>query len=143
MLRKIFRWRNFFLALAALIVGFVANFTYRLNNVCEQGDHIIQSEDDAIKQAQMRIGKARFYYPHERPGYIDTKPHVADFSRSRIDCCSAVKTRSILGVIIWKVNLSGGETIGEPKKREVGARMELSNCGLVSTDSYVWADPPK
>jgi len=139
MLRKIFRWRIFFLALAALIVWDWAKFTYRWNNVCEPGDHIIESDTDAIKLAQTRIIHAR-YGSHGIPGYIDEKPGFADFSRS--DCCSVSKSRNVFGVIVWEVYLRG-ETVGEPKTRNVSALVQLSNCGEVFRDeSFISADPP-
>jgi hypothetical protein len=47
------------------------------------------------------------------------------------------------GVIVWEVYLRG-ETVGEPKKRNVDAVMRLSNCGEVFRDeSFISADPPK
>lgn len=140
MLGKIFRARNVFVLLVVLIVGWLGEFTYRKNNICGPGDHIIQSEADAIKQAQIRIIRAR-YGSHGIPGYIDEKPGFADFSRT--DCCSVSRTRTAIGVIIWQVSLHG-ETIGEPRKREVDAVMRLSNCGAVfDEDSYITADPPR
>jgi len=88
-----------------------------MNNVCEPGDHIILSDSDAIKQAQMRLFRAR-YGSHGRPGYVDEKPGYADFSQA--NCCEVKKTRTAAGVIVWEVGLEG-ETIGEPKKRHVSA----------------------
>lgn len=135
------RWSAFAmfsLLLTVLVVGGYVAFAYRLNNVCGPGDHIIQSDADAIKQAQIRIIQAR-YGSHGIPGYIDEKPGYADFSQT--DCCTATRTRTAFGVIIWKVSLDG-ETIGEPKKRRVSAWMELSNCGEVFDEgSFITADP--
>lgn len=138
--RKIFRLRNMFLALLALIVWYQLKFTYRMNNICAPGDHIIQSEADAIKQAQTRLFRAR-YGSHGIPGYIDAIPGSVDYSRT--DCCGVSRTRTATGIIIWQVSLHG-ETIGEPKKREVDAVMWLTNCGAVfEDDSYILAEPPR
>ena len=113
---------------------------YRLNNVCSRGDRIIESEADAIKQAQIRIIRAR-YGSHGIPGYVDEKPGYADFSR--VDCCRVRRSRTSIGVILWEVELHG-ETIGEPKKRYVSADMWLSNCGSVfDEDSSITAEPAR
>ncbi len=137
-MRKIFRAKYLFLALALLIVGWLIEFAHRLNNVCGPGDHIIQSEADAIEVAKARYWKAR-YGSHGIPGYIDEKPGSVDFGRT--DCCSVTRNRTINGVIVWKVSLEG-ETLGEPKKRYVSAFVPLSNCGVVFRDeSSIWAEP--
>jgi hypothetical protein len=139
-MRAFFRVKYLFLALAILIVGWIAEFTYRLNNVCRPGDHIIQSDADAIKVAQSRIFRAQ-YLEHGVPGYVDEKPGAADFSQA--DCCIVERTRTGIGVIVWVVNLRG-ETLGEPKKRHVRASMQLSNCGAVfDEDSTISAFPPR
>ncbi len=141
-MRKVFRTRNFFLLLVSvlllLIVGDLVAFAYRKNS-CGPGDHVLLSTDDAIKQAEIRISRAR-YGSHGVPGYVDEKPDLVDFGQSR-DCCGATRSRNIFGVVIWKVYLDG-ETIGEPKKRHVSAAMNLSNCGAVfDEDSFIWAEP--
>lgn len=130
----------FSLLLAVLIIGDYASFAYRLNNICHPGDHIIQSDADAIKQAQVRINQAR-YGSHGIPGYVDEKPGYADFSQA--DCCQVRRSRTIFGVIIWEVELDG-RTIGEPKPRYVSALMRLSNCGAVfDEDSFITAEPTR
>jgi hypothetical protein len=143
-MKKWFRARNILLTLFTLLalsaVGYAVRFAYRLNNACGPGDHIIRSEADAIKQAQIRISRAR-YGSHGKPGYLDEKPDLVDFDHTD-NCCVATKTRNIYGVIIWEVSLDG-ETIGEPKKRQVGALMRLSNCGVAFHDSFIFAGPPR
>jgi hypothetical protein len=138
------RWSalaTFSLLIAVLILGDAALFAYRLNNVCGPGDHIIQSEADAIERAQIRILQAH-YGSHGIPGYVDEKPGYVDFSQTD-DCCRATRTRTISGVIIWEVGLQG-ETVGEPKKRYVNAYVPLSNCGVVFVgDSFLVADPKR
>lgn len=135
---KIFRATvALYLVMAAIIAGYTAWDSYRLNYVCGPGDHIIQSEADAIKLAQSRIFKAH-YGSHGIPGYVDEKPYTADFSQP--DCCEARRTMTMTGLIQWEVNLDV-ETIGETKKRHVGVFMTLSNCGVVFDDSYITAEP--
>jgi hypothetical protein len=130
----------FSLPIAGLIVGYCAWFSYRLNYVCAPGDHIIQSDADAIKQAQMRIIRAR-YLSHGVPGYVDEKPGYADFTRT--DCCRVERSTTIFGVIIWNVELEG-KTIDEPRQRHVSATMMLSNCGTVFDDeSFIAAEPTR
>jgi len=126
-----------YLIMAAAIVAWFGEFAYRKNYICGPGEHIIQSDADAIKQAQLRIVRAR-YDSHGMPGYIDEKPSVADFSSP--DCCTVKRTLTWGGVIVWEVLLSG-ETIGEPKKRHVSAFMSLSNCGAVFDVSSISAEP--
>lgn len=142
-MRKIFRARNALLLLVALptvlFVSFAARFTYRLNNICGPGDHIIKSEDDALKQAKIRIFSAR-YGSHGRAGYVDEKPRLVNFN---LDCCEVTRSRTAFGVILWKIYLHG-ETIEEPKKRYVSAQLLLSNCGAVFVDdSFITADPTR
>ena len=140
-MRKIFRVRNFFLALVALIFAVYAVFAVRTNYVCGPGDHIILSDADAIKLAQIRMIRAKFYSPPDVPGYADEKPGSADFSQP--NCCKVKKTVTLTGVIVWEVDLEG-ETIGEPKKRRVSALMSLSNCGAVfDEDSYIYTGPTR
>jgi hypothetical protein len=135
---KIFRARNFLLALVVLIFGVVAGFAYRTNCVCGPAEHIIQSDADAIRQAQNRMFRAR-YGSHGIPGYVDEKPYVGDFSQP--NCCEVKKTLTLGGVIVWEVGLEG-ETIGEAKKRHISALIRLSNCGAVfDEDSYILAEP--
>src|SRR4051812_1747193 len=120
-MRKMFRPRNVFLLLVSLplllLLADLVAFTYRKNS-CGPGDHVIQSEADAIKQAKIRISMAR-YGSHGVPGYLDEKPDLVDFEKST-DCCKATRGRNIFGVVVWDVFLKG-ETIGEPRKRYVGA----------------------
>ena len=141
-MRKIFRARSLFLLLialpVALIVGDVVLFAYRLNNICDPGDHIIQSESDAIETAKSRVLQARY----GSYGYFDEKPRFVNFSQTD-DCCGVTRTRNIYGVIAWEVSLRG-ETTGETIKRRVRAFLALSNCGAVFfDDSFIIAEPIK
>jgi hypothetical protein len=115
------KWRAsgiFLLLGAGLIVGDCASFAYRLNNVCGPGDRVIESESDAIKQAQARTSKAH-YITHGIAGYVDERPALIDFDHTD-NCSKATRSRNVFGDIVWRVYLDG-ETIGEPKKRYVGA----------------------
>jgi hypothetical protein len=138
-MRKVFRAAGVgWLILLAVWIGWIAEFVYRMNNVCAPGDQIILSDTDAIKLAQMRLFRAR-YGSHGIPGYVDEKPGYADFSQA--NCCEVKKTRTATGIIVWEVGLEG-KTIGEVKPRHVSALVRLSNCGAVFVeDSYVFADP--
>jgi hypothetical protein len=138
-MRKVLRAAGVgWLILLAVWISWIAQFVYRMNNVCGLGDHIILSDADAIKQAQMRLFRAR-YGSHGISGYVDEKPGTADFSGA--DCCSVARTRTITGIIVWEVGLEG-QTVGELKPRHVSAMMRLSNCGEVfDEDSYVFAEP--
>jgi hypothetical protein len=123
-----------------LVFGWEAVSTYRTNNLCDPGDHIIRSEADAIKQAKIRFNRAR-YGSHGIAGHLDEKPELVDFSRRGDNCCSAARSRNVFGVIGWQVYLDG-ETVGEPTVRNVGVSMVLSNCGAVFTrDSFITAEP--
>jgi hypothetical protein len=103
-----------------LIVGWLAEFTYRTNNICGPGDHIILSDADAIKVAKARALDA----PYASSQYFDSEPDLVDFGRT--DACCKV-TRTAFGVIVWEVSLHG-ETTGEMWAREVSAFVALSNC---------------
>ena len=121
-----------------LLTGGIVEFVHRTNYTCAAGDRIIQSETEAIKQAQIRIIGAR-YGSHGIPGYVDDKPGYADFSQ--MNCCTAARTRTIFGVIVWEVTLRG-ETLDEPRKRYINAQMALSNCGTVfAGESFIEAVP--
>lgn len=58
-----------YLVMAASIVAWFGESAYRTNYVCGPGEHTIRSDADAIKQAQLRIVRAR-YDSHGIPGYI-------------------------------------------------------------------------
>jgi hypothetical protein len=137
-MRRLLRARNIFFSLLVLVVGCNVQFAYRTNNICNPGDHLIQSDAEAIERAKNQIFRAG-YVGFGPPDEKEEKPGYADFSRP--DCCKVTSTRTAIGVIIWKVELDG-ETIGGPKKRRVVASMWLSNCGAVFTeDSSVTTYP--
>lgn len=138
-MKKIIRPRNVLLALALLLVVWLAEFAYRKNNLCAPGDRPIQSETDAIKQAKIRFSRAN-YNGHEIYGYVDKMPELVAWDQAD-GCCRVNRTRNIYGVIAWEVSLQG-ETEGEAIRRRVDAVMSLSNCGAVFTEeSFIWAKP--
>jgi hypothetical protein len=138
-MKKIFRTRNVLLALAVLLVVWMAELAYRKNNFCAPGDHPIELEADAIKQAKIRFSRAN-YMRHEIYGYVDVMPELVAWDQED-GCCKGTRSRNIFGVIIWNVVL-GGKTEGEATERRVDAEMSLSNCGAVFTeDSFIYAQP--
>jgi hypothetical protein len=138
-MNKIIRPRNVFFALTLLMGVWLAEFAYRKNNLCAPGDHPIQSESDAIKQAKIRFSRSN-YNRHEIYGYFDEMPELVAWDQGD-GCCRVTRTRNIYGVIAWEVSLRG-ETDGEAIRRRVDAVLSLSNCGAVFTDeSFVSAKP--
>ncbi|UPJ51862.1 hypothetical protein IVB30_11240 [Bradyrhizobium sp. 200] len=130
-MRKLLRVRNVFLGLTVLLlmlcVGLVTEFAYRMNS-CGLGDHVIQSEADAIEVAKRKIVKdLRFSSSRfgSAPDFVD------DLSETE-NCCSAVKTRNYSFVVVWEVRLFA-QTAVRPNPRV--AIVMLSNCG-----SYIFAD---
>jgi hypothetical protein len=119
-----------------LLMAWVAEFSYRKNCVCAAGDHPIQSEVAAIKQAKIRFSRARYDYNASS----GPRPELVTWDQGD-DCCRAIRTRNVYGVIIWEVSLRG-ETDGEAQTRRVDASMSLSNCGAVfADDSFISAEP--
>lgn len=131
-------WRYFFLLLLVLLAVWIVEFVYRKNNICGTGERIITSDAEAIERARNQIFRAG-YVGFGPPDEKEEKPGYADFSRP--DCCKVSRTRTAIGVIIWKVELDG-ETIGGSKKRRVDASMWLSNCGAVFVDDSSVATYP-
>jgi len=140
---RILRWVLGILLLAlltpiVLVFLWTVHFVYETNNVCGPEDHIIQSEADAIAVAKRKIYQAR-YGTHNVPGYPDYKPGVVEYDNTP-NCCEAKRSRNWWGIIVWEVELEG-ET-NEPQKRRVGARLPLSNCGVVFSDeAFITAEP--
>ena len=103
-MRKIFRARNVVLLLLALpivlLVGFCVEFAYRTNS-CALGDHVIQSEADAIEVAKKKIVKSS-YFSSESFG---SAPDFVDSLSETEDCCSATRFRTPFFVIVWEVSL--------------------------------------
>jgi len=136
-MKKIFRARNMLLVLALLVAVWVAEFAYRKNNVCAPGDHPIESEADTIKQAKIRLSRARY---DRDVSYGPDRPELVAWDQGD-NCCKVTRTRNVYGVIVWEVSLQG-ETEGEAITRRVDAVMSLSNCGAVFTDeSFMSAKP--
>ncbi|MFG3591913.1 hypothetical protein [Bradyrhizobium sp. RDI18] len=136
-MKKILRPRNVFLGLIALLlalwIGFVAEFSYRMNS-CGPGDRVIQSEVDAIEVAKKKIVKdARF-----SSNRFGSAPDFVDDLSEMENCCSAVRTRNYSFVVVWEVNLFA-RTAARPNPRH--ATVMLSNCGsYIFAESGIYAD---
>lgn len=130
-MRNVFRARNVFLGLVLLLLvlyaGFAAEFSYRMNS-CALGDHVIQSEADAIEVAKRKIVKD----PRFSSSRFGSAPDFVDDLSETENCCSAVKTRNYSFVVVWEVRLFA-QTAARPNQRV--AIVMLSNCG-----SYIFAD---
>lgn len=130
--------KNAFLLLVALVVVFLiggsAEFAYRTNSICSPGDHIIQSEADAIEVAKKKIVKDS----HLSSESFGSAPDFVDALSETKDCCSAIGYRTAFFVIVWEVSLAA-ETLAKPNHRF--AKVFLSNCGSIFTyESYIHAD---
>ena len=111
MLKKIFRVRNVFLLLLALVLADLATFGYRMNS-CGPGQHVIESEADAIEVAKkIAVGVED---PEFNPRFLDA------LSKAK-NCCRTTRTRTVLLVIVWEVYLNSGDGRF--------ANVMLSNCG--------------
>lgn len=145
-MKKIFRARNVFLAVAVSLVVWVMQFVYRTNNFCEPGDHPIQSEADAIAVAKKKMVKNPFF-SSERFG---SAPDFVDALERTESCCKAFRSRNMFGLIFWDVYL-GASISTTPNagiywrpwrsSKSHTALVAMSNCGVISTsDSYKDAD---
>jgi hypothetical protein len=143
-MKRIIRPRNVFLALVALLVVWMVEFAYRKNNLCEQGDHPIQSEADAIAVAKKKIVKNPFFSSES----FGSAPDFVDALERTENCCHAARFRNALGVIFWEVHLgakmrpSASLYPGMPTHFSSHiAHVVMSNCGSISTsESYKDAD---
>lgn len=139
-MKKIFRTRNVFLALALLLVVWMAQFAYRTNNYCEPGDHPIQSEADAIAVAKKKIVKNRFF-SSERFG---SAPDFVDALERTENCCKAIRYRDVRGLIFWDVYL-GASISTTPNtglywrpsrgSKSHAALVAMTNCGEIDTSA--------
>lgn len=140
-MKKIIRPRNVFLALTLLLLVWVAQFSYRTNYYCGPGDHPIQSEADAIAVAKKKMVKHPFFSSED----FGSAPDFVDAVERTENCCHAVRSRNILGLIFWDVYLgararpSASLYPGMPTDFfSHSALVAMSNCGSISTsDSYI------
>lgn len=126
-MRKIFRARNLVLLVLLSLILWCVEFAFRMNS-CGPGDHVIQSEADAIEVAKKKIVKDRRFSSSR----FGSAPDFVDDLKETDDCCSAVKTRNYSFVVVWEVRLFA-QTAARPTQRV--AVVMLSNCG-----SYIFAD---
>jgi len=138
-MRKMFRPRNVFLMLVSLplllFVGSGVEFAYRKNS-CAPGDHVLQSEADAIEVAKRKFVEN----PHVRfrTGDFGSASAFVDALSETENCCSAVRSVNVFFVVVWDVRLYE-RTAARPNGR--AAQLFLSNCGTIFTDdSYTDAE---
>jgi hypothetical protein len=116
-----------------LCVGLVSEFAFRMN-ICGPGDHVIQSEADAIEVAKRKIVKD----PRFSSSRFGSAPDFVDDLSEMENCCSAVRTRNYSFVVVWEVNLFA-RTAARPNPRH--ATVMLSNCGsYIFAESGIYAD---
>jgi hypothetical protein len=129
------KWRAsglLFLLGAGLIVGDCAAFSYRLNNVCGPGDHIIRSEADAIEVAKKKIVKNAHFSSEIFGSATDFVESLSD----KENCCDAIRFRTAFLVIVWEVSFS------QSKGNSRFAKVSLSNCGTIFVgESYIDPGP--
>jgi hypothetical protein len=145
-MKKIFRTRNVVLAVVLSLFVWMAQFVYRTNNFCEPGDHPIESEADAIAVAKRKMVKNPFF-SSERFG---SAPDFVDALGRTENCCNAIRSRNIIGLIFWDVYLGASISTTpntgiywRPSRSSQShtALVAMSNCGVISTsDSYKDAD---
>jgi hypothetical protein len=121
--------RNIVIFLATLptllLIGFIVEFVYRTNS-CALGDHVIQSEADAIEVAKKKIVKDSYFSSAE----FGSAPDFVDSLSKSENCCTAVRSRTPFLVVVWDVSLS--ETPTTKSTRFV--KVFLSNCGTIFID---------
>ena len=141
-MKKIFRVRNVLIALTVSLVVWTAQFVYRTNKFCEPGDHPIQSEADAIAAAKKKMVKNPFFSSES----FGSAPDFVDALERTQNCCNAIRSRNIIGLIFWDVYLGAGiSTVPNAgiywrpsrSERSHTALVAMSNCGVISSsDSY-------
>jgi hypothetical protein len=126
-MKKIFRAQNVFIVFVVAFVAWHAEFAYRKNNACSPEDHRIQSEADAIAVVKKKIVKDRSFSSQQ----FGSADEFVDSLREVENCCSAKRSRNIVGVIVWRVYL---EADASAKYNRRTVYVEMSNCGKISHD---------
>lgn len=126
-MKKIIRPRNVFLALALVLVVWIAEFANRKNNLCSLEDHPIKSEADAIAVAKRKIVKDSFFSSQ----MFGSAPEFVDSLHETENCCSAARARTIFGVIIWSVYLKARASAQNDRRT---VHVAMSNCGEIFHD---------
>ena len=132
-MRTIFRTRNvvFLLALPILLVATnLAEFAWRTNS-CAPGDHVIESEANAIAVAKQKMVK----YPKFSSDEFGSAPDFVDSLSGVEDCCFATRYRNSSFVVVWEVTLSNKANV----RNHRAATLHLSNCGstVFTGESYI------
>jgi hypothetical protein len=134
-MKKIMRMRNVLLLVALLAAIWIIQFSYRTNNFCAPGDSPIQSEADAIAVTKKKIVKN----PSFSSDSFGSAPDFVEAVERTENCCRAIRSRNVLGLVFWDVHLAGrmkpipgpypGMASHYPTHSVV---VLLSNCGLIS-----------
>ena len=128
-MRKMFRPRNVFLLLVSLplvlFVGYLIEFAHRKNS-CAPGDHVLQSEADAIEVAKRKFVEKPSVRFHS--GDFGSASAFVDALSETENCCSAVRSVTFFLVVVWDVQLYE-RTAARPNGR--AAHLFLSNCGTI------------
>src|SRR3954464_7680992 len=96
---KMFRPRNVAFLVGVLLAVWIAQFAYKTNNICSPGEHILQSDTDAIMVAENRLVKDPFFSSEEFGGALE----FLDALHRTSNCCQAIRKRTFLFVIVWDV----------------------------------------
>ena len=129
-----FRPRNMVFLLGTLLAVWVAQFAYRQNNICSPGEHILQSDTDAIEVAKNRLVKDPFFSSQEFGG----APEFLEALHQTSKCCEVVRRRTFFFVIVWDVFL-----VAETPTKRLIALMGLSNCGAIFAETKFKAIEPR
>jgi len=131
---RIFRPGNVALLVGVLLAVWIAQFAYRTNNVCSPGEHILQSDTDAIRVAENRLVKDPFFSSEKFGG----APEFLDALHKTSNCCQVIRRRTFFFVIVWDVFL-----VAETPTKRLIALMGLSNCGAIFAETKFKAIEPR
>jgi hypothetical protein len=131
---KMFRPRNMVFVLGTLLAVWVAQFAYRQNNICSPGEHILQSDTDAIEVAKTRLVKDPFFSSEEFGSALD----FLDALCQTRNCCEVTRRRALFLVTMWDVYL-----VAETPTKRLIAMMGLSNCGAILAETKFKAIEPR
>jgi hypothetical protein len=131
---KIFRLRNVISLLGVLLAVWIAQFAYRTNNVCSPGEHILQSDTDAIRVAENKLVKDPFFSSEEFGGALE----FLDALHRTSNCCQVIRKRTFFFVIVREVFM-----VAETPTKRLIAQMELSNCGAIFAETKFKAIEPR
>jgi hypothetical protein len=126
--------RNIVLLLAVLLAVWIAWFAYRNNNICLAGEHILQSETDAIEVAKNKLITDPFFSSVD----FGSAPDYLNLLDQTNNCCQAIRSRNFFFVVVWDVYL-----VAETPTKRLIALMGLSNCGAIFAETKFKMIEPK